>query len=454
MSVFLQRSKRSSVGTVAACLHSLRKSITGLSWVVTVGVVLIVRGCSSSNSSSGSNRDPDGSGGQTSCAGGLEDCSGQCVDTLTSPTSCGECGKACAAGQTCVSGQCSSTGAGGSSGSGNSSTMGGSTDTGGPATGGSGDTGGATTGSLNDTGGSTDAVGTNATGGRTGQGGRTGAGGAAAGDAATGGSVAGGAASGGSSSATGGSDTGGRAGGTDTGGRATGGSATGGSAAGGAATGGSGTGGASDCQPFSFFVTSYEAIKRESGSDDGFGGDLGGLAGADEICRKIAEFVLPCAGQKPWKAFLSTSNEDAIDRVGNGPWYDFMGRTVAKTKEDLASERPNNCDPAIVNDLPNEFGVPNHDPDGTGEVDNHDMLTGSNAQGRYAGAQATCNDWTSVGSGNPVVGHAWPEGPSRNWVSAYNAPGCAAGTFLGNSSGRCVGCVAGYGGWYCFALTP
>ncbi|MBN1606744.1 MAG: hypothetical protein JW940_08925 [Polyangiaceae bacterium] len=204
-------------------------------------------------------------------------------------------------------------------------------------------------------------------------------------------------------------------------------------------------------------MTSYEAIKRESGSDDGFGGDLGGLAGADERCRKIAEYVLPCAGQKVWKAFLSTSAEDAIDRVGNGPWYDFLGRTVALTKDDLLSERPGNCDAEIVNDLPNEYGVPNHDPDGTGQVDNHDVLTGSDADGRYAGAQATCNDWTSVGSGRPQLGHAWPGGPSRNWRYAHTAPGCAAGVNLqqtGGGGGSCVGCSGGYGAWYCFALTP
>ena len=37
---------------------------------------------------------------------------------------------------------------------------------------------------------------------------------------------------------------------------------------------------------------------------------------------------MPGAGQKPWRAFLSaTAGEDgkqvnAIDRIGDGPWYD------------------------------------------------------------------------------------------------------------------------------------
>jgi hypothetical protein len=395
--------------------------------------VFALGGCSSS-SSDGTDADPGGATGEAGCSGDLTDCSGTCTDTLTSATSCGQCGHACTAGQTCVSGQCTSSGAGGSTGSGGSNAAGEAAVTGGVATGGSNETGGtAATGGVA-TGGSNETGGTVATGGRTGRGGRTGAGGASTGGVATGGAASGGR--------------------TGTGGAATGGN----TATGGAATGGnSGAGGGSSCQPFSFFVTSYEAIKRESGSDNGFGGDLGGLAGADELCRKIAEYVLPCAGQKPWKAFLSSSTEDAIDRVGSGPWYDFLGRTVALTPDDLLNERPANCDAEIVNDLPNEYGTPNHDPDGTGEVDNHDTLTGSDAQGRYAGAQATCNDWTSVGSGRPEVGHSWPGGPSRNWLAAMTASGCAAGVNLkdnGGGSGSCVGCGGGYGGWYCFALTP
>lgn len=233
---------------------------------------------------------------------------------------------------------------------------------------------------------------------------------------------------------------------------------------GGAGSGGStGTGGtagsAGSCGPFSFFVTSLVAMRRESGSENGFGGDLGGLAGADELCRRIAEYSLPCAGNKVWRAFLSTSTEDAIDRVGTGPWYDRLGRTVALTVSDLANTRPANADPAIANDLPNEDGVPNHAPDGT-QVDNHDTLTGSDEQGRYVGsAQGTCNDWTSTGSGRPGIGHSWPGGPSPHWIAAHTAPGCAPGVNLSQQGGggrgeSSVGAGGGYGGIYCFALTP
>jgi hypothetical protein len=226
------------------------------------------------------------------------------------------------------------------------------------------------------------------------------------------------------------------------------------------ATGGAvGTGEGGTCPLFSFFVTSLAAMRRESASQDGFGGDLGGLAGADELCRRIAECSLPCAGEKVWRAFLSTATEDAIDRVGTGPWYDRLGRVVALTTSDLAHARPVYADPAIVDDLPNEDGIPNHNPDGTGQVDNHDTLTGSDSEGRYAGnASATCNDWTSsASSGSPRIGHSWPGGPSQHWINAHTAPGCAPGVNLsarGMGRGSCVGCSGGYGGIYCLALAP
>lgn len=260
---------------------------------------------------------------------------------------------------------------------------------------------------------------------------------------------------------------------------------SGGAGAAGSAAGAAGGGGAS-LEKFSFFVTSYAAIKRLSGSPDGFGGDLrfgqaDGLSGADEICRQIAESSMPGSGAKVWHAFLSvTKGSDgkpvnAIDRVGNGPWYDRAGRLVAQTKANLAQTRPQGADSAIINDLPNEDGVPNHAPDGS-QVDNHDILTGSSATGTLFGTDwsSTCHDWTSkVGAdGQPRVGHSWPRmgggragggGPSGggmdNWMSALDEAGCAPGASLvemgpPDPSMPTVGSGGGYGGIYCFALTP
>jgi hypothetical protein len=272
------------------------------------------------------------------------------------------------------------------------------------------------------------------------------------------------------------------------------------SAAGAGEGGAAGTTPAGDLDPFSFFVTSYAAIQRLSGSADGFGGDLrygeaDGLSGADKICSEIAESSMPGSGAKVWRAFLSvTRGPDgnpvhAIDRVGEGPWYDRIGRLVAMNKTDLANTRPVGADPAIADDFPNEDGIPNHAPDGE-EVDNHDMLTGTNDQGQLFSSDwaFTCHDWTSaVGrDGTPRVGHAWPrtDGPggggpgggwpgfpmggtggggmmfdTANWMSALTEAGCAPGASLlemgpPDPNTPTVGSGGGYGGFYCFALSP
>jgi hypothetical protein len=299
-------------------------------------------------------------------------------------------------------------------------------------------------------------------------------------------------------------------------------------------------GASASSEHFSFFVTSLKAMQALSGNEDGFGGDLrfgetgegAGLRGADKICATIAEQSMPGNG-KTWRAFLSTTGGeggeqvDAIDRVGEGPWYDRAGRLVAANKTDLVQTRPEGADPAIIDDLPNEDGVPNHMPDPTaGEVDNHDVLTGTNDEGRLFSTAFgdTCNDWTSSEGpiGRPRCGHSWPRsggaapmagpmggpgaggahggimfsdggafgeggafsggsvpgragapqimgssdlpqgavGSGDNWMSALDEAGCAPGAFViengppGANGTASVGDGGGYGGIYCFALTP
>jgi hypothetical protein len=229
---------------------------------------------------------------------------------------------------------------------------------------------------------------------------------------------------------------------------------------------------------FSFFVTSLGAMRRLSRSQDGFGGDLRygeatGLAGADKICAEVAELALPGAGAKPWRAFLSATAGGpnggpvhAIDRVGDGPWYDRLGRLVAANKADLLHPRPRGADPAIVNDLPNEHGIPNHKDGAPGCIDfwcpnNHDVLTGTNELGRLysTNPDSTCNDWTSAEpQGRPWCGHSWPREVSGvNWMSSLAEGGCAPGVNLierGGARMPTVGSGGGYGGIYCFALVP
>jgi hypothetical protein len=193
---------------------------------------------------------------------------------------------------------------------------------------------------------------------------------------------------------------------------------------------------------------------------------------------------------KTWRAFLSAHQGDngspvnAIDRIGEGPWYDRLGRLVANTKGELQNTRPSTADAEIKNDLPNENGVPNHNPDGNGKVDNHQFLTGSNTMGELynTNSGSTCDSWTSlVGSQNgpkPRMGHSWPrssepfngfnvppctggqgEDCGDHWISAFNGPGCAKGILLeehgpAQQGDYYVGAAGGYGGFYCFALTP
>ncbi len=286
------------------------------------------------------------------------------------------------------------------------------------------------------------------------------------------------------------------------------------------ASGAAGMSGAAGSTPpvpaehFSFFVTSWAAMQRLSKSSDGFGGDLrygeaDGLAGADKICTEIAETSMPGSGAKGWRAFLSVTKGPtgqpvhAIDRVGEGPWYDRRGRLVSMNKTELVKQRPGGADSTIINDLPNEDGIPNHAPDGT-QVDNHDILTGTNNMGQlYSPDWAfTCHDWVSKEGrdGTPRVGHSWPRmggggrpprggaagggsgaagtggnfvppplggrgGPlggdfdTANWMSALTEAGCAAGASLvemgpPNPDIPTVGSGGGYGGIYCFALKP
>jgi len=232
-------------------------------------------------------------------------------------------------------------------------------------------------------------------------------------------------------------------------------------------------------ETFSFFLISHDAITRESGSRDGFGGNFGGITGADALCLKVALSSSDCAGNKTWHAFLSTTTEDAIDRIGEGPWHDRVGRVFADTLEDLIADRPTSADPAIIDDLPNELGVPNHNPDGTGEVDNHQILTGSgldgrlytqpsdseggfgmtNCDGEWSAEKATCWNWTRTDAdGCPRVGHSWPrQGSGINWISVWNESGCAPGATLDDFTApddSSVGSYGGYGGFYCFAITP
>lgn len=238
---------------------------------------------------------------------------------------------------------------------------------------------------------------------------------------------------------------------------------------------------------FSFFTTSLDGLLSLAPDPvNGFGGDLGGLQGADEICTALARQSNP-TDAKTWRAFLSTGGfdgndpVDAIDRVGDGPWYDYNGRLLAENVDGLIpgeDGRPVG-DPQLTEMFTDEYGEPIKPSD---DIDNHDTLTGSGDDGRLfveddAGELATCSDWTSntlrdenVGGegggpggggsrGRVPVGHSWPRSDSngRNWSHEHNVNGCEPGVFIGVGGGAppdnfTVGGGGGYGAFYCFAL--
>jgi len=216
---------------------------------------------------------------------------------------------------------------------------------------------------------------------------------------------------------------------------------------------------------FSFFYTSLAAMRRLSGSQNGFGGDLRfgmptGIEGADKICQTIAAGV--GFGDKSWRAFLSaTRGPDgqtvhAIERIGEGPWYDRKGRLIARDRAGLlGADRPIG-DPETVNDLPDEMG------DGTSILGStYDAVTGSNTAGRlyYPEPKNTCLDWTNNTLENVLImcGHAWLATGVANWIQAHPERSCIPGVNIasnGTSDGSSIGAGGGWGGFYCFALTP
>jgi hypothetical protein len=249
-------------------------------------------------------------------------------------------------------------------------------------------------------------------------------------------------------------------------------------------------GGTVDEMPwFSFFVVSLPAIQERCGND-GCGGDLGGLAGADAFCSELAALGNP-TDSKTWRAFLSTTGAygdmvkvDAVDRIGDGPWWSFDGRMLAPDLAGLmAGSRPEGGDPSLSDMFTDELGEDiqsaRNSAEGQDDPDNHDSVTGSDKEGRLftndegQGRYATCEDWTSDTLRGPVppdggpggiipVGHAWPRGGpggsggmGAHWVQDHFVAGCERGINTGGGAGATdytIGSGGGYGQFYCFAL--
>jgi len=168
----------------------------------------------------------------------------------------------------------------------------------------------------------------------------------------------------------------------------------------------------------SFFVTSSNAK----------GGNLGGLAGADQVCQALAKTA--GAGNKTWRAYLSTSTVDAKTRIGNGPWYNFKGELIAQNVADLHTADKNKISGETA--LTEKGTVPNYlkmvDGKAAPAVQplQHDILTGTNEDGTKNAD--TCNNWTAGdGSAKAMLGHADRLGrnPGLNsWNAIHASQGC------------------------------
>jgi hypothetical protein len=190
--------------------------------------------------------------------------------------------------------------------------------------------------------------------------------------------------------------------------------------------------------PMSFFVTS---------AGPGKGADLGGLAGADAHCDKLAAAV--GAGGKGWRAYLSATPADgkpavnARDRIGAGPWRNAKGEVIASDVEQLHGKQNNLTKMTAVTEK-GEVVSGRGDP-----VNMHDVLTGSSPEGRAVVApnDTTCGNWTKSGEGSAIVGHHDRMGlndsdAAKSWNSSHGSRGCGLDALKA---------TGGNGYFYCFA---
>jgi hypothetical protein len=198
-------------------------------------------------------------------------------------------------------------------------------------------------------------------------------------------------------------------------------------------------------EPMSFFVTS---------AGSGKGADLGGLAGADALCQKLAESA--GGGGKTWRAYLSVPGEfpsqakpqgvasiNARDRIGQGPWYNAKGQLIASDLNHLHNGNNLSKDTALDERGNTIKGV------GDPRPVEHDILTGSRTDGTAfsPATDTTCKAWTSSSDGSAVVGHhdrtgLMPDNWAKSWNFSHQSAGCSQEALVR---------TGGAGRLYCFA---
>ena len=193
---------------------------------------------------------------------------------------------------------------------------------------------------------------------------------------------------------------------------------------------------AQQANPMTFFVTSVGS---------GNGANYGGLTGADKHCQTLA--AAAGAGNRTWRAYLSAAAApgqpavNAKDRIGTGPWTNVKGVVIAKSVADLHSDANNlKKDTALT-----EKGTV---VNGVGDTPNqHDILTGSQADGTLQMGDAPCGNFTSAseGTGAANLGHVDRTGrgaAGASWNAAHPSRGCSQANLVA---------TGGNGYFYCFA---
>jgi len=197
-------------------------------------------------------------------------------------------------------------------------------------------------------------------------------------------------------------------------------------------------------------------------------GNLGGLAGADQMCQQQAQALGGRAAQRTWHAYLSVqqrANQPPVNaraRIGQGPWYNVRGQLIATGVGALHGDQPedrdrNNIQRGTGLDI---HGEPIPGAGGAQGTNQHDMMTGSDPDGRAFtdGLDHTCNNWTSDQMTLPqgqnanipaeraraMLGHVDRTGGNNtSWNAAHMSQGCTKQSLIA---------TGGAGRFYCFAI--
>jgi hypothetical protein len=116
---------------------------------------------------------------------------------------------------------------------------------------------------------------------------------------------------------------------------------------------------------------------------------------------------------------------------------------IAKNLDDLHSEHANINKQTALNEKGEMVK-------GRGDQPNeHDILTGSDPQGRFstAGGDTTCGNWSKSGDGSAIVGHHDRQGLKdtwhmKSWNSSHGSRGCSQDQLKASGGAGLIYCFA------------